>query len=71
LKLRVITNLSVVVHINGKLLTDPVSGNAHGVPKDSTAQVAVGFTLGTLYHLRQINIDVDGERRSMCAKRWG
>jgi len=52
----------VVVHINGKLLTDPSLGETlTALPKDSTAQVAVSFTLGTLYHLRQINIDVDGE----------
>jgi translocation and assembly module TamA len=52
----------VVVHINGKLLTDPSLGDAlTALPKDSTAQVAVSFTLGTLYHLRRINIDTDGE----------
>jgi translocation and assembly module TamA len=52
----------VVVHINGKLLTDPSLGDTlTALPKDSTAQVAVSFTLGTLYHLRRIDIDADGE----------
>jgi translocation and assembly module TamA len=52
----------VVVHINGKLLTDPSLGDAlTALPKDSTARVAVSFTLGTLYHLRRIDIDIDGE----------
>jgi translocation and assembly module TamA len=50
----------VVVHINGKLLTDPSLGDTlSALPKDSTAQVAVNFTLGTLYHLRRIDIDGD------------
>src|SRR5450631_3018542 len=48
----------VVVHINGKLLTDPSLGDTlTALPKDSTAQVAVSFTLGTLYHLRRIEIE--------------
>jgi len=52
----------VVVHINGKLLTDPSLGDTlTALPKGSTAQVAVSFTLGTLYHLRRIDIDADGE----------
>jgi translocation and assembly module TamA len=52
----------VIVHINGKLLTDPSLGDAlTALPKGSTAQVAVSFTLGTLYHLRRIDIDTDGE----------
>lgn len=52
----------VVVHINGKLLADPSLGDTlTALPKDSTAQVAVGFTLGTLYHLRRIDIDTEGE----------
>jgi translocation and assembly module TamA len=52
----------VIVHINGKLLTDPSLGDTlAALPKDSTAQVAVSFTMGTLYHLRRIDIDVDGE----------
>jgi translocation and assembly module TamA len=52
----------VVVHINGKLLADPSLGDTlTALPKDSTAQVAVSFTLGTLYHLRRIDIDTEGE----------
>jgi translocation and assembly module TamA len=52
----------VTVRINGKLLTDPSLGDTlAALPKDSTAQVAVSFTMGTLYHLRRIDIDVDGE----------
>jgi translocation and assembly module TamA len=52
----------VLVHINGKLLTDPSLGDAlTALPKDSTAQVALSFTLGTLYHLRRIDIDTDGD----------
>jgi len=52
----------VVVHINGKLLTDPSLGDTlTALPKGSTAQVAVSFTLGTLYHLRRVDIDTEGE----------
>jgi translocation and assembly module TamA len=52
----------VVVHINGKLLTDPSLGDTlTALPKGSTAQVAVSFALGTLYHLRRIDIDTEGE----------
>jgi translocation and assembly module TamA len=52
----------VVVHINGKLLTDPSLGDTlTALPKGSTAQVALSFTLGTLYHLRRIDIDTEGE----------
>src|ERR1700733_6570039 len=51
-----------VVHINGILLTDPSLGDTlTALPKGSTAQVAVSFTLGTLYHLRRIDIDTEGE----------
>jgi translocation and assembly module TamA len=47
----------VIININGLLLTDPSLGDAlTALPKDSTAQVAVSFTLGTLYHLRRIEI---------------
>jgi translocation and assembly module TamA len=50
----------VTIHINGQLLTDPSLGDAlTALPKDSTAQVAISFTLGTLYHLRRI--DIEGE----------
>jgi translocation and assembly module TamA len=52
----------VVVHINGKLLTDPSLGDTlTALPKGSTAQVAVSFILGTLYHLRRIDIETEGE----------
>ena len=41
-------------------LTDPGLGDTlTALPKGSTAQVVVTFTLGTLYHLRRI--DIDGE----------
>jgi translocation and assembly module TamA len=50
----------VITHINDLLLTDPSLGDIlSGLPKNSTAQVAVSFNLGTLYHLRRI--DIDGE----------
>jgi translocation and assembly module TamA len=50
----------VIININGLLLTDPSLGDTlTALPKDSTAQVAVSFTLGTLYHLRRI--DIEGE----------
>jgi translocation and assembly module TamA len=50
----------VVVSINGLPLTDPSLGDAlTALPKGSSAHVAVGFTLGTLYRLRRI--DIDGE----------
>jgi translocation and assembly module TamA len=50
----------VTININGVPLTDPSLGDAlSALPKDSTAHVAVSFTLGTLYHLRRI--DIDGE----------
>jgi translocation and assembly module TamA len=52
----------VVVHINGKLLSDPSLGDTlTALPKESTAQVAVSFTLGTLYHLRRVDIETEGE----------
>src|SRR6202042_791650 len=50
----------VIININGVPLTDPSLGDTlSALPKDSTAQVAVSFALGTLYHLRRI--DIDGE----------
>src|ERR1700722_5922332 len=50
----------VITHINGLLLTDPSLGDTlSALPKNSTAQVALSFNLGTLYHLRRI--DIDGE----------
>ncbi|MEO7209209.1 MAG: BamA/TamA family outer membrane protein [Steroidobacteraceae bacterium] len=50
----------VTIKINGVLLTDPSLGDAlMALPKGSSARVALSFTLGTLYHLRRI--DIDGE----------
>jgi translocation and assembly module TamA len=50
----------VTIKINGLPLTDPSLGDAlTALPKGSTARVAVGFALGTLYHLRRV--DIDGE----------
>jgi translocation and assembly module TamA len=50
----------VIININGVPLTDPSLGDTlTALPKGSTAHVAVSFTLGTLYHLRRI--DIDGE----------
>ena len=50
----------VTININGLLLTDPGLGDAlTASPKGSSARVTVSFALGTLYHLRRI--DIDGE----------
>jgi translocation and assembly module TamA len=50
----------VIVNIDGVPLTDPSLGDTlTALPKGSTAHVAVSFSLGTLYHLRKI--DIDGE----------
>jgi len=50
----------VTININGLPLTDPSLGDAlTALPKGSTARVAVGFALGTQYHLRRV--DIDGE----------
>ncbi|MGO9934205.1 MAG: autotransporter assembly complex protein TamA [Steroidobacteraceae bacterium] len=50
----------IVIKINGMLLTDPGLGDALGaLPKGGDAQVAISFTLGTLYALRRI--DIEGE----------
>jgi translocation and assembly module TamA len=48
----------VLIKINGMALSDPTLGDAlAALPKGTDAQVAVSFTLGTLYHLRRIDID--------------
>src|ERR1700677_1425592 len=48
------------ININGLPLTDPSLGEAlTALPQGSSARVAVSFSLGTLYHLRRI--DIDGE----------
>src|SRR3984885_1997240 len=50
----------VIININAVPLTDPSLGDTlTALPKGSTARVAVSFTLGTLYHLRHIDIDGD------------
>ena len=50
----------VTININGLPLTDPSLGEAlTALPQGSSARVAVSFSLGTLYHLRRI--DIDGE----------
>jgi translocation and assembly module TamA len=50
----------VIININGVLLTDPSLADVlTALPKGSTAQVAVSFNLGTLYHLRRV--DIEGE----------
>src|SRR3984957_19634161 len=50
----------VTININGLPLTDPSLGDAlTALPHGSSAKVAVSFDLGTLYHLRRI--DIDGE----------
>ena len=50
----------VIININAVPLTDPSLGDVlTALPKGSTARVAVSFTLGTLYHLRRIDIDGD------------
>src|ERR1700690_1877930 len=48
----------VIITINGLKLNDPSLADAlSALPKGSTAQVSVGFNLGTLYHLRRIDIE--------------
>lgn len=48
----------VSITINGLPLSDPSLGDAlTALPKGSNAKVAVSFALGTLYHLRRIEID--------------
>jgi translocation and assembly module TamA len=50
----------VTININGLPLTDPGLAEAlTALPHGSSARVAVSFSLGTLYHLRRI--DIDGE----------
>jgi translocation and assembly module TamA len=50
----------IVIKINGVPLNDPTLGDVlAALPKGDDAKVAVSFALGTLYHLRRI--DIDGE----------
>src|SRR5258706_9952556 len=51
---------SVAITINGMMLSNPALGDVlSALPKGEEARVAIGFTLGPLYHLRRI--DIDGE----------
>jgi translocation and assembly module TamA len=51
---------AVSIKINGMLVNNPGLGEAlNALPKGNDAQVAIGFTLGPLYHLRAIEIDGD------------
>src|SRR5271155_3547839 len=51
---------AVAIKINGMLISNPGLGDVLGaLPKGKDAQVAIGFTLGPLYHLRRI--DIEGE----------
>jgi translocation and assembly module TamA len=51
---------SVAITINGMMLSNPALGDVlSALPKGEDARVAIGFTLGPLYHLRRI--DIDGE----------
>jgi translocation and assembly module TamA len=51
---------AVLIKINGMLLNDPhLADTLTALPKASDARIAISFTLGTLYTLR--NISVDGE----------
>ena len=50
----------IEIKINGQPLTDPnLAGLLAALPKDDNALVAISFSLGTLYHLRRI--DIEGE----------
>ena len=49
---------SISIRINGISLSDPGLGDAlTGLPKGSTAQVAISFKLGPLYSIRHVNVD--------------
>jgi translocation and assembly module TamA len=50
----------VLIKINGLALTDPGLGDAlTALPKGNDAKVVISFTLGQVYHLREIDIDGD------------
>src|SRR5258706_3985904 len=50
----------VAVKINDMMVSNPGLGEAlSALPKGQDARVAIGFTLGPLYHLRRIDIDGD------------
>jgi translocation and assembly module TamA len=51
---------TVAIKINGKLVSNPgLADVLTALPKGSDAQVAIGFTLGPLYHLGSIEVDGD------------
>ena len=50
----------VAIKINDMMVNNPGLGDAlSALPKGQDARVAIGFTLGPLYHLRRIDIDGD------------
>jgi translocation and assembly module TamA len=50
----------IEIKINDMLVNNPALGDAlSALPKGQDARVAIGFTLGPLYHLRRIEIDGD------------
>src|SRR6202022_4532885 len=50
----------VVIKINDMLVNNPGLGDVlSALPKGQDARVAIGFTLGPLYHLRRIDIEGD------------
>jgi translocation and assembly module TamA len=51
---------SVAIKINGTLVNNPGLGDIlAALPKGRDAQIAISFTLGTLYHLGRIDVDGD------------
>jgi translocation and assembly module TamA len=51
---------TVIIKINGVPITDPSLGDTlTALPKGSVAIAHISFTLGTLYHLRRIDIEGD------------
>jgi translocation and assembly module TamA len=51
---------TVAIRINGMMVSNPGLGDAlTALPKGEDARVAIGFTLGPLYHLGLIDIDGD------------
>ena len=51
---------AVTIKINGVMINDPALGDAlTALPKGKEAQVALTFTLGTLYHVGSIDFDVE------------
>src|SRR6202789_718757 len=53
---------SVAIKINGTPLSNPgLADTLAALPKGSDAKVAISFTLGPLYHVGSIDIDIDGD----------